>query len=416
MSKPNRTVNTEIQGIANEPDFLKKRVDDYYRTTKLPRHVLIGRQLDEGAIRLASSDYLALTNHPKIINSHMSELTDHGHGALMSPVFVKEADPQRKLELRFAALVGMEDVGLCQSGWVANYGLMKNICSPKVPVYLDFLAHSSLWEGVNASGAKICPFKHNDLNHLETLINKHGPGIVAVDSLYSNNGDICPLVELVDLVEKTGCVVVVDEAHSFGVYGERGEGMVASLGLSNKVHFITFSLAKAFSGRGGLVASSARNVDFFCFTPGPFLFSSKVMQHEIASFNETLNVVMEENWRREQIHNNSRLLRSRLAEIGFPVIDSDSHVLALDIGPVEYILQLRNELEKRGVFGSIFGPPATLERTCLLRFSLNANVTQEQIEKVVKACAEAYQVLHKNRTDSSTASMHVSEAEELVSS
>ncbi|MFD3555935.1 aminotransferase class I/II-fold pyridoxal phosphate-dependent enzyme [Streptomyces goshikiensis] len=134
------------------------------------------------------------------------------------------------LERALATHMGAPAGILCQSGWAANTGLLQALARPGMPVYIDVLAHMSLWEGARIAGATVHRFRHNDIAHLRRRIGDTGPGIILVDSLYSTDGSVCPIPEAAEVAEETGCVLVVDESHSLGTHGARGEGMVFELG------------------------------------------------------------------------------------------------------------------------------------------------------------------------------------------
>ena len=174
----------------------------------------------------------------------------------MSAIFLQEKNLQSTFEEKLAKYVGFEDSILCQSGWVANVGLIQSIADKNTPVYIDMITHMSLWEGIKSAGAKAYPFRHNDYKHLERLIKSHGTGIVLMDSVYSTNGNVGKITEIVGIANKYDCVMVVDESHSLGTHGYKGSGLVAELGLTDKVDFVTASLAKAFAGRAGAIICS----------------------------------------------------------------------------------------------------------------------------------------------------------------
>ncbi len=158
---------------------------------------------------------------------------------------------------------------LCQSGWCANTGLIQSIANKDVPVYIDMLAHTSLWEGIHSAGANAVPFMHNDADHLRKQVKHHGAGVIVVDSLYSTSGSLCPLTEIVEISEENGCILVVDESHSLGTHGPHGKGLVVGLGLTEHVHFRTASLAKAFAGRAGFITCSERFSEYFRYESNP---------------------------------------------------------------------------------------------------------------------------------------------------
>ena len=213
------------------------------------KFVLHGKPPGPNAIRLDGNDYLGVTGHPSIVQAQVDALRKEKDFVVQSGVFHLDQHPTRTLETALAAWVGKDDGFICQSGYAANVGLLQAIADAQTPVYLDALAHASLWEGAHAARAPAFAFRHNDPAHLARTIAKHGPGVVVVDSVYSTTGALCPLVEIVEVAEQGTCMILVDESHSLGTHGPQGAGLCAALGLSERVHFITASLAKAFAGR-----------------------------------------------------------------------------------------------------------------------------------------------------------------------
>jgi CAI-1 autoinducer synthase len=205
-------------------------------------HSVQGRQPTPGCVVLSSNDYLSLAADPRIVAAQVASRTSKSTEVLMSAVFLGETSSQRCFERELAQFLGAEDAVLTQSGYAANDGLLQVLADAITPIYVDIFAHASIWQGAQSAGVKARPFRHNEVDHLAGLIAQHGPGIVAVDAVYSTSGDIAPLAELASLCEATGCILLVDESHSIGVFGAHGEGLVAALGLTDKVAYRTFSL------------------------------------------------------------------------------------------------------------------------------------------------------------------------------
>ena len=375
-----------------EIPFLAERVERYYRERAVNPvtggHILKGRIPSADDVLLTSNDYLSLARHPEIVEAQRRSLRDEGHGIPRSSVFVFGEAPLRCLEREIAAATQSEDALVTQSGWCANTGLLQSIASPETPVYIDMFAHMSLWEGVKSAGATARPFRHNSVESLRKLTAKHGPGVVVVDSLYSTNGDVCPLPEIVEAGREAGCVIVVDEAHSLGVFGNQGEGMVAELGLAEQVHFRTASLSKAYAARGGLILCSARHAEYLRYQSLPAIFSSGLLAHEIAGLRATVGVIARERYRREKVLRNAVALRTRLSALGYDIGQDSTQIIALVAGAEHLTIQLRDALEARGVFGSVFCDPATPRNRSLVRFTLNADLTAEDIERIARVCAE----------------------------
>lgn len=376
-----------------EPDFVRRRVEQFYRdrlinTWKGDHICLGGRAPDPNGVLLLSNDYLSLAAHPKILKAQANALLDAGNGLVMSGIFLRGTTPHAALERRLAEFVQAEATVLCQSGWCANTGLIQSIADETTPVYIDMYAHVSLWEGIRSAGATGHPFRHNDVEHLESQIRRHGAGVVVVDSVYSTSGSVCPLTAMTEVAERHGCVIVVDESHSLGTHGERGEGLVASLGLASRVHFRTASLAKAFSARAGLITCSKTFDVYFRSTSRPAIFSSALLPHEIHGLAATLEVIETEDWRRQRLRRNASVLRDGLLSLGYNVGESRSQILGLEAGPEPATLALRNALESRGVFGAPFVAPATPANRSLVRFSVSAGLTDDQLVRVLEVCRD----------------------------
>jgi CAI-1 autoinducer synthase len=236
------------------PDFVDRRMDLHY-ITRIEQllggeHPHAWQPTPADAVYLAGNDYLCLAGEPALVLRPWPPGADTGRVADVGRV---SAAGQRPAPAGAAsgAVLGSEDCILAQSGWAANVGLVQTLAGPGIPSTSTCRRTPSLWEGVQSAGATPVPFLHNDLGHLQKQLARHGRGLIVVDALYSTNGSVAPLVELVELAERSGCMLIVDESHSLGTHGPQGAGLVAALGLSERVHFRTASLAKALAGRAG---------------------------------------------------------------------------------------------------------------------------------------------------------------------
>ena len=323
------------------PDFLMRRVLGYEARVRESGGHVYGRAPGRGAIEMVSNDYLSLARHPAILRAQADTMLAQGNGILMSPVFIGEDSPQRRLERRIARFMGAEDGLLSQSGWCANVGLVQSIADPTTPVYLDMAAHMSFWEGCRSAGVQPRPFRHNDPASLQRQIAKYGPGVVVVDAVYSTSGSVCPVADMADVAGRHGCILVVDESHALATHGPEGQGLVYGLGLVDRVHFRTASLAKGFAGRGGIVVGPARQVEYLRYEARPAVFSSTVLPHEIVGFETALDVIIAEGWRRAALVRNADHLRHGLLDLGYPVGASQSQIISLEPGPERQTVVLR---------------------------------------------------------------------------
>ncbi|NOI60687.1 alpha-hydroxyketone-type quorum-sensing autoinducer synthase [Vibrio coralliilyticus] len=377
------------------PDFINNKInfylDDLINTNKNGKHLVLGKRPQSGDLVLQSNDYLDLSNNPDIIDHHISSIMARKNSPFMSGIFLQDESSKPEVEEKLAKYVGFQSCLLSQSGWAANTALLQTICDSETNVYIDFFAHMSLWEGARIAGANIHPFMHNNVKHLNKLINRHGPGIVLVDSVYSTIGTIAPLVELVLLAKEYGCAILVDESHSLGTHGKHGAGLLQSLKLSHQVDFMTASLAKTFAYRAGAIWCNNRANDCVPFVAYPAIFSSTMLPHELDRLDKTLDIIKEKDKERAYLQELSEYLKNNLANIGL-TIRSQSQIIAVETGDERNTEKVRDFFESQGIFGAVFCRPATTPNKNIIRFSLNSSTTKEEVNKIIRACQMAYEL------------------------
>ncbi|MGD1319501.1 alpha-hydroxyketone-type quorum-sensing autoinducer synthase [Chryseobacterium sp. 2R14A] len=382
------------------PNFLLDKMDDFY-VNRLHKewngkHILRGAIPSENSINLSSNDYLHLFRDFEILNSETQRFDETPGTPLMSASFIHGDAPQAVLEKRMASFFESESALLCQSGYVANLGLLQALVEDtEVPVYIDMMAHMSLWNGIRLGNGKAIPFLHNDINYLKRKIEEHGAGIIVVDSVYSSDGSVAPLSDIAEIARTKYCTLVVDESHSLGTHGPDGKGLVVELGITDVVLFRTASLAKAFASRAGLILCPEEFGDFFNVTSKPQIFSSALMPFDIKSLNTVLDLINSDtgNERRLKLDYNSKQLKSFLQEKGIDVNESQSQIIALKANSESKIMLLKEILENEQVFGAPFCTPATSKKRPVLRFSLHSELQLHQLEYVAAACEKAFSVL-----------------------
>jgi CAI-1 autoinducer synthase len=374
------------------PSFVTRRMDAHHigRIEQLMggEHVHAWQRPGPGAVMLAGNDYLCLANEPSLIEAQVRTLQGNVDQTLMSAVYLQAGSRQHRLEAKFADFMSAEETVLAQSGWAANVGLLQSIAEPGVPVYLDIMAHASLWDGVQLGGGKAIPFLHNNMDHLARQLHKHGAGVIVVDALYSTDGSLAPLHEVVALAEKTGSVLVVDESHSLGTHGPRGAGLVIEAGLEERVHFRTASLAKAFAGRAGIITCSSRFKGYFLSESRPAIFSSCMLNHELAWFEAAIDFVERADARRAALRRVTEEVRTGLGRLGYCVDEGSEQIIALEVGTEPKTLVLRKALENRGIQGAVFCAPATPKNRALVRLTLNSGLGRREIAKLLDAAAD----------------------------
>jgi len=372
------------------PDFVENRIGNWMeRYDKLwgGNHLLHGCVPGPDAIHLSSNDYLCLSGEREIVEAQVKTLREN-KDLLMSALFLHGDNPQSNVEKKLANYMRAVDGIICQSGWAANVGLIQTLAGPNIPVYLDMLAHASLWEGATVCKAMPVPFRHNDAEHLARQMREHGPGIVAVDSVYSINGSLCPIEEILKVTEASGSILVVDESHSLGTHGPRGAGLVVGLNLQDRVHFRTASLAKAFAGRAGFITCPTHFKTYFMMESRSAIFSSCLLNHELEWFSAAIDFIRDADDRRIRMMQAAKNLRDGLSDLGYNVSDGSEQIIALEAGPEPQTMILRNAMQAKGVFGSVFCAPATPKNRSLMRLTVNSGLTDIEIEQVLSVCAD----------------------------
>ncbi|MDP2572284.1 quorum-sensing autoinducer CAI-1 synthase [Vibrio penaeicida] len=374
------------------PSFIENKLETYLEKHIYSRsngkHIVQGLQPSDDSIVLRSNDYLAICNHDYIKARQINALSNATREPIMSAVFQNQTVDESSFEQKFADFLGFDHCIITQSGWAANVGLLQTIADQDTHVYIDFFAHMSLWHGAQNAGSKIHPFLHNKPKNLLKQIKKYGPGIVVIDSVYSTHGTVAPLKEFVDVANDQGCAIIVDESHSIGTHGPDGAGLLSELGLTDKVDFVTTSLAKTFSYRAGAILCHHKVHECLPFISLPAIFSSGIIPYEMEALKATLELIKKSDHRREHLFNKSHKLISGLKSLDIHT-DSNSQIVAIETGTEENTEKVRDFFELNGIFGAVFCSPATPKNKSVIRLSVNSEVSDAQLDKVLTVCSLA---------------------------
>uniref|UniRef100_B0SZZ7 Aminotransferase class I and II n=1 Tax=Caulobacter sp. (strain K31) TaxID=366602 RepID=B0SZZ7_CAUSK len=341
---------------------------------------------------LHQNDYLRLSNHPEVIRARTEAASRSRVDSFSSFVFGGAAAEHET----FAALL-REALQACQviattAGWTANVGLIEAIAAPDVPIYVDAEAHASLLDGVRLSLGRRLLFRHNDPQHLEDRIAIHGPGIVIIDALYSTDGTLADLPRFVAICERHECTLILDEAHSFGMFGEAGGGLAVACGLAHRVHFRTLSLSKALGGHGGAIACGAQIAPALWSRLRPVIFSSATSSILAAAHAKALELTMTDRRRAEHCQAMATLLRDRLNASGIDTLGSASQIISIKLQGGD-AAKLYGALRERGVLTSVFIYPAVQMGISLVRLSVHAEVTEADVDYVSATIVESLEAL-----------------------
>jgi glycine C-acetyltransferase/8-amino-7-oxononanoate synthase len=321
------------------------------------------------ALLLCSNNYLGLANHPAVREAATKAAADYGVGAGASRLISGSMRLHRELEEQLAAFKGTDAALLFNSGYHANVGTISTLVGSGDAVFSDELNHASIIDGCRLSGACIRIYRHNDVEHLDTLLagTVARRRLVVTESVFSMDGDSAPLTAICDLAERYDAMVMVDEAHATGVVGPEGRGMVAAEGLQRRVAVQMGTLGKALGTFGAFVAGSRAMTDWLLNTARSFVYTTALPPPVVAAAAAALQIVRTDAERRQRLHDNAQYLRSAFEQLRLGVGAPGSHILPVLIGDAERAVRISERLLSEGVFVQGIRPPTVPPGTARLR-------------------------------------------------
>jgi 8-amino-7-oxononanoate synthase len=359
-----------------------------YRRLRLIESPQGARVLLDGrpVLLLCSNDYLGLAAHPRVREAAAKAAMRWGAGAGASRLISGTMEPHRRLEERLAGFKGYGAALLFGSGYLANTGAISALADRGRVVFSDELNHASIVDGCRLSRAETFVYRHADAEHLAWgLQQAEGRGsLIVTDGLFSMDGDVAPLAELVELARRHGCRLMVDEAHATGVLGPGGRGTVAAAGLSEEVDLVVGTLGKALGSYGAYVCADPELVDYLVNTARPFIFSTAPPPPVLAAAEAALGLFESEPQRVERLRANAAILRKALAAEGLEVGDSETQIIPVGVGAATPTMELSERLLERGVFAQGIRPPTVPEGSSRLRFTVMATHSAEELRDAAR--------------------------------
>ncbi len=353
-----------------------------------PRVVLDG----EPVLLLCSNNYLGLADHPRVREAVAEAAMRWGVGAGASRLVSGTMTIHSLLEERLAAFEGSEACVLFGSGYLANLGVIGAFAGPGDTIFSDELNHASIVDGCRVSRADVIVYRHLDHEHLSHCLHQRrrdGRRLIVTDSVFSMDGDVAPLQEIVELAGEYDARVAVDEAHATGALGPGGRGAVAEAGLEGQVDAIVGTLGKAFGSYGAYVCANADTIRYLVNTARPLIFSTAPSPPAVAGALAALELLQEQSHRPERLRDAARVLRSSLAEEGFAVQTSDMHIVPLLVGDERTTMRLSATALEQGVFAQGIRPPTVPAGTSRLRLATMATHTDDELRLAARTLARA---------------------------
>jgi glycine C-acetyltransferase len=380
---------------SNRLDFLKEEVqrlkDEHLYQSLHPFEGMQGPEIRmEGRtiLNFSSNNYLGLASHPKLMAASKKAIDDYGVGAGAVRTIIGTMSIHEELEQKLARFKHCEATLVLQSGFTANMAAIPPIMGEGDVIISDALNHASIIDAVRLSrGADKDIYPHSDMNALESVLKKHKNArrkLIVTDGVFSMDGDVAKLPEIVQLAEKHNAIVMVDDAHGSGVMGSHGRGTVDHFGLHGQVDIVVGTMSKAFGAMGGYVASTATMREIMVNKARPLLFSTPHPPSVVASCIAAVELLESDDTLIKQLWYNTRYFKAGMKSIGLP-IESETPLCPVIVGTSEKAQKLSQRLYEEGIYGRAIVFPTVAQDKARVRIIINANHTQPQLDRCIEA-------------------------------
>lgn len=342
-------------------------------------------------LMFGSNSYMGLTNHPKVKEAAIEATKKYGTGCAGSPFLNGTLDIHKQLEARLAEFVGKEDAMIYSTGFEVNLGVVSCMTGREDYVILDEQDHASIIEGRRLSFSTPLKYKHNDMDSLEEQLKKCAPDkvkLIVTDGVFSMEGDVAKLPQIVELAKKYDATVMVDEAHGIGVFGKQGRGTCNHFGVTDDVDLIMGTFSKSFASLGGFIATDKEITNFLRHHSRSYIFTASITPASTAAANAALDIMLHEPERQENLWKLTNYALEGFRNMGCEIGHTETPIIPLYIRDNYKTFTITRDLLNEGIFVNPVVSPAVAPHDTLIRFSLMATHTKEQVtvalEKIQK--------------------------------
>ncbi|MDD3196355.1 MAG: pyridoxal phosphate-dependent aminotransferase family protein [Paludibacter sp.] len=378
---------SSVMGQYDAPQKAKAAgIYPYFRPIESDQDTVVSIQ-GKRVLMFGSNSYLGLTNHPRLKEAAIKAIEKYGTGCAGSRFLNGTLDIHIELENRLAALVGKESALVYATGFSVNSGVVPCITGREDYLIFDEFDHASIIEGKRLSFSKQFKYRHNDMESLEKVLQRceyDKVKVIVIDGVFSMEGDVAKLPEIVALSKKYNASIFVDEAHSLGVFGKTGAGVCEHFGATNDVDLIMGTFSKSLGTIGGFVAADETIINYLKHNSRTLIFSASITPASTACVIEALNVMTDEKWRMDALWNNTHRAKEAFVKAGFETGVSETPIIPLYVRDNEKTFLMTRMLMDEGVFVNPVVSPAVRSEDTLIRYSLMATHTFDQIDESVE--------------------------------
>ncbi len=344
-------------------------------------------------LNFCSYNYLGFSYHPEVKKAVQEAIAEFGTGAVSAPLLSGYSGMLQQLEAKIAELKGKEMAVVFPTGYGTNVGVLSALLRPGDVAVLDILSHASIYDGVKLGGADIKVFAHNNPSHLEKVLkNLHTRRVmVCIEGVYSMDGDLANLPELIPICKRYGAKILVDEAHATLIFGEKGGGVAEHFGLEDEVDISIGTFSKAFGAIGGFAVGNKKLMTYIRMMARAYVFSCTMAPHTAAGILKVLEIYKKDKSLRDQLWENFHYMHDKLREAGLDIADTKSQVVPVMAGNDLRLREISKRLQERGLYTGIVTYPAVSKNKTRLRLSVSAKHTKEQMDECVRIIGEVYE-------------------------
>lgn len=367
-------------------DLISNNIYPFFRVIESaqdPEIIRNGRKM----IMVGSNNYLGLTNHPKVKEAAIEAIKKYGTGCAGSRFLNGTLDIHVKLEEKLARFMRKEAALIFSTGFQVNLGVISALVGKNDVVIIDKMDHASIIDGCRLSFGEVKKFRHNDMADLERILKEYEDRgkLIVVDGVFSMEGDIANLPDIVELAKKYGARVMVDDAHGIGVLGKTGRGTAEHFSLEDEVDLIMGTYSKSLASIGGFIAGTEGTIHFIKHHARALIFSASPPPASIASVSAAVDIIENEPERRERLWKNTRKMFRGFKDLGFEVGPSQTPIIPIIVGEDQKAFVMAMMLQEEGIFANVAVSPAVPDGRALIRTSYMATHTDEHLDKVLNA-------------------------------
>jgi len=355
----------------------------YFREIDSEQDTWVTMHGGKRVLMLGSNSYMGLTNHPRVIEAAVEATREFGTGCAGSRFLNGTLKIHCELEEELAEFIGTESALVFSTGFQTNLGAISALATRRDYIFTDKFDHASIYDGARLALGKALRFNHNNMSDLRAKMSnvpRDAGKLIVVDGIFSMEGDIAKLPEIVSLAEEFDAEIFVDDAHAIGVLGSKGDGTASHFGLKDKVALTMGTFSKSLASLGGFIAADADVVEYLKHTSRALIFSASPSPANVAAAREALKIIKEEPERRENLWSNTHFMLSGFKNMGYNTGASETPIVPLHVGNTRNAFVMCKRLEEEGIFINPVIPPATPPGDCLIRVSFMATHTKKDLE------------------------------------